>query len=650
MVEDSEADAELLLEELRHGGYEPAWERVETAGALCRALEQQQWDVITCDWMMPRFSAPDALAIFQERHVDVPVIIVSGQVGEEFAVTAMKAGAHDFVSKHKVARLCPAIARELQETEVRRSRQRAEEALYLTQFSMDHAGDSIFWANPDGRFLYVNDSASSQLGYTREELTAMHVWDIDPDYPPQRWCTHWEKIKEQGTLTLETQLRRQDGTTCPVELSIKYLKYREREYACTLVRDISERKRAEKLIRHLHRQNELILNSAGQGIIGLDLQGMVSFANEAAARMLGRAVEELVGQHSHSRWHHTRPDGRPYPQDECPIYAAYSDGTVHRSDTEVFWKKDGTAFPVEYVSSPIREGGKLAGAVVVFHDITERKRTEAEIHSLSAELERRVHERTAQLEAANKELEAFSYSVSHDLRRPLRAIDGFSSVLQEHHASQLDAQGLHYLQRVREGAKRMYRLIEDLLVLSRVASRDMRWQSVDVSALASTIGIELRRTQPERQVDFVITEGVSVQGDAGLLRVTPENLLGNAWKYTSKHATARIEFGALGLGAGGQRAVEHPTDPQPPLPDPDIPIYFVRDDGAGFEMEYVEKLFGAFQRLHSLDNFEGTGIGLATVQRIIHRHGGRIWAQGAPEDGATFYFTLGRAPQLLPPA
>ena len=229
-------------------------------------------------------------------------------------------------------------------------------------------------------------------------------------------------------------------------------------------------------------------------------------------------------------------------------------------------------------------------------------------------------QRTAALEIANKELEVFSYSVSHDLRAPLRGIDGFSRELLEKHADQLDVRGKHYLQRVRAGTQRMGQLIDDLLDLSRISSRDMRHETVDLGSMARDIAQELHQAQPERAVDIRIQYVLQAQGDAYLLQIVVRNLFSNAWKYTSKHARATIEFG-LTWQQGEQ-------------------VYFVRDDGSGFDMAYVDKLFGAFQRLHDESEFEGSGIGLTTVQRIIHRHGGRIWAEGAVERGATFYFTL----------
>jgi PAS domain S-box-containing protein len=249
------------------------------------------------------------------------------------------------------------------------------------------------------------------------------------------------------------------------------------------------------------------------------------------------------------------------------------------------------------------------------------KTSEAKYQALSEELEQRVIQRTAQLEAANRELEAFSYSVSHDLRAPLRGLDGFSRALLEDYGDKLDDQGKLYLQRILTGAQRMSKLIDDMLTLSRVMRREMKVEPVDLSAMARAVASELQRSDPGRRVQFVLAEEVTARGDAGLLRVVIENLFYNAWKFTARHEEARIEFGTM------------------PLPD-EGQAYFVRDDGAGFDMAYADKLFGAFQRLHSPAEFEGAGIGLATIQRIVHRHGGRVWAEGAVGKGATFYFTL----------
>jgi signal transduction histidine kinase len=227
----------------------------------------------------------------------------------------------------------------------------------------------------------------------------------------------------------------------------------------------------------------------------------------------------------------------------------------------------------------------------------------------------------AAAETANRELESFSYSVAHDLRAPLRGIDGFSQALLEDYADKVDEEGRGYLNHLRESAQQMGRLIDDLLGLSRVTRAELRRSPVDLSALARSVAVELARAEPERKVAMVIADGIVAEGDAPLLRIALENLLGNAWKFTGKRAEARIEVGTMSVDGGM--------------------VYFVRDNGAGFDPAYEAKLFGVFQRLHSTHEFDGTGIGLATVKRIVNRHSGRIWATGGVDRGATFYFTLG---------
>jgi signal transduction histidine kinase len=255
------------------------------------------------------------------------------------------------------------------------------------------------------------------------------------------------------------------------------------------------------------------------------------------------------------------------------------------------------------------------------------KESEEKISVLNRELLRHV----AELQESNRELDAFSYTVSHDLRAPLRAIDGFSLVLLDDYADKLDDEGRDYLQRLHAASQRMTQLIEDLLNLSRAGRIELVRAEVDLSDLARDIAEELRKTQPERDVDFVIAQGLRVSGDGRLLRVALDNLLGNSWKFTARRGRGRIELGAMPAGPGSGQTGQGQEGKT---------VYYVKDDGAGFDMAYADRLFAPFQRLHSRDEFSGTGIGLATVKRIIDRHGGRIWAESAPDKGATFYFTL----------
>jgi PAS domain S-box-containing protein len=381
-----------------------------------------------------------------------------------------------------------------------------------------------------------------------------------------------------------------------------------------ITRDVTERREVEETIRASEARFRRLLEAAPDGMVIVDEHGRIGLVNAQAEALFGYAEAELLGQRveillppaqreahvGHRRGYFGHPRTRPM--------GAGLD----------LWglRKDGRRFPVEISLSPMQtEDGLLV--ISAIRDISERREAEARIRALNDDLEQRI----ADLAALNRELEAFSYSVSHDLRAPLRSIDGFSQALLEDYADKLDDDGRDYLRRVRAATQRMGALIDDLLTLSRVTRREMRREAVDLSGLAQAIAEQLVRTDAGRDVRFTIAPGLRAQGDPHLLRVALENLLGNAWKFTSTRSQARIEFGTT--LDGGQT------------------VYFVRDNGVGFDMAYSSKLFGAFQRLHRSSDFPGTGIGLATVQRIITRHGGRVWAEAEVNEGATFSFTLG---------
>ncbi len=348
------------------------------------------------------------------------------------------------------------------------------------------------------------------------------------------------------------------------------------------------------------------------GVEGLDVIGheaSLSLDEGLPGRVWARGKPEWVGELSQTACGLIAVATPPLRQ--ALAFPVVSSGTV--SGVLAFYSCSAMQHDDEMLHMLDGIGGQIG-------NFTERQRAEDEVRRLNVELERRVAERTAELAAANMELEAFSYSVSHDLRAPLRAIEGFSQALNDEYADRLDDQGRDYLQRVRAAEQRMGQLVTDLLRLSRVTRGAMRRQRVDLSTLAAQIAADLQKAQPQRQVTFVLAAALTAHADQRLLRVVLENLLGNAWKYTSKRPQARIELGAI-TRAGQQ-------------------VYFVRDDGAGFDMTYANRLFLPFQRLHSSKEFEGSGIGLATVQRIVRRHGGRIWAEATVGSGATFYFTV----------
>jgi len=360
---------------------------------------------------------------------------------------------------------------------------------------------------------------------------------------------------------------------------------------------------------------EGILAIAADAVVSVDQAQRIILFNQGAERIFQFTAAEALGQPleillpTFARAGHNRQVER---FEHSPVQARQmGERSVIRGR-----RKDGEEFPAEASISRIVVGGRTVFTAIL-RDVTKAREAEESITSLNTDLRRRA----TQLENANRELEAFSYSVSHDLRAPLRSISGFSQVLTEDYSACLDEEGRDYLKRIGDASQRMAQLIDDLLDLSRLSRGEVRRAPVDLSALATAVVADLVAAHPERKVAVTIAPGLTADADPHLVRTVLVNLLGNAWKYTSRKDHAQIQFGTT-------------TDEE------GQPAFFVRDNGAGFDMAYVDKLFGAFQRLHGMKDFPGTGVGLATVQRIVHKHGGKVWGEGMVERGATFYFTL----------
>lgn len=482
---------------------------------------------------------------------------------------------------------------------------------WMTTF--DSISDVIMLLDADFMIIQTNKSALQMLDLTSERIVGNYCWKVV--YGTE------EAIKECPTLVLKETGKR---ASAEIKLGDKWIfvsvdpiRDDAGEFigSVLIINDITERIKAEQFIRESEERLREIIDSAPFGahsyLFQPDNRLILVAANLSADRILGLDHRNLIGKELLEAFPGNAGSGLP------EIYRRIALGGENYSNDQIVYA-DGIiagAFEVHAMNTGLNR------MVAFFRDITEKKKADEEIRKLNEELEQKVAERTAELEITNKELEAFSYSVSHDLRSPLRGIAGWSQALSEDYHGKLDEQASKYLDRIANETQRMGHLIETLLKLSRISKLAISPEPIDLAILAKNIMIRLREEDPQRVVEADIQPGLIVQADAKLMEVALTNLLYNAWKFTGRRDCAKIELGRI--------AKDNET------------VFYVRDNGTGFDMSYATKLFGAFQRLHKTTDFPGTGVGLATVKRIIERHGGTIWVETEPDEGATFYFTLG---------
>jgi PAS domain S-box-containing protein len=502
-------------------------------------------------------------------------------------------------------------------------RKEYEEALKRSEEQLrriiEHSSYGKLLVDEHGMIRLINAEVEKQFGYNREELLGQGLEILIPHRFRQNHSHFLHSFKKNPVaramgMGRELFGRRKDGSEFPVEIGLNPLTSDQEIMILATITDITERKRVETDLRQSEERYRDLFENNPFPMWVYDAETLDFLAvNDAACQQYGYSSEEFLSM----KITQIRPEAEV---SSLLKNIAETRGELQKSGDWRHRRKDGSGLFVEITSHEISFLGHSA-RLVLANDVTARHQADEEIRQLNETLERRVAERTVELESVNKELESFAYSVSHDLRAPLRAMDGFSLALIEDYSDKLDDTGKNFLNRVRTATQQMSRLIDDLLSLSRVTRSEIKYGPVDLSAIANEIIARYNDLQPREGFVTDIQDDLGVYGDERLLRIALENLLGNAWKFTSKTENARISFKQVTENNGNS-------------------VYCISDNGAGFDMKYADKLFGAFQRLHSTKEFEGTGIGLATVQRIINRHGGRIWAESEVGKGAAFYFSI----------
>lgn len=660
IIEDVEDHALLIVRELQKGGFDPDFERVDTLQEVQSAFENRSWDAVISDFNLPGFDGLDVLRVMHEKGVDLPFLLVSGAIGEEKAAEVMKAGAHDYIRKGNYARLAAVMERELREAAVRQERRmtaaeltrhrehleelvqerteeltranqalqaevaersRAEEALRQSQTKLsmifNNVPSLIAITTMEGKLLDINETALQLLGYEREEVLGHFTVEVASWGDPSQWGAILKSLEEHRPVrNHEISFRGKRGESFIGLLSAETMEFENECFVLLTARDITERKAAEEALRISEEQLRFATLAADLGVWHYDLLHNQLLWSDRCKALFGYPPESPIDYDSFLKAVHEEDRGMvdEAVQKSLRERSEYVvEMRVVLPDGRVRWvMSKGHGF-YDAQESPVRMHG-------IAFDITERKRAEEEIARLNRDLAARVSE----LEERNQDLEAFNRMVSHDLRQPLNTIGLAAQNLQFFCSEELNEGCRNTIQTARDAVLRMNTLVETLLKFASSTHGELLRENVDLAEIARNIISDVRSTEPGRQVTFSCPDALPANGDRHLLRTVLENLLGNAWKYTGNKEEAVIELGCL--EKEGCRT------------------YFIRDNGKGFDMADAEDLFVPFKRLPESEQFKGSGIGLATAERIIRRHGGGIWADSEPGRGATFYFTLGAPP------
>lgn len=599
---------------------------VETASEAISELKKsgkRSFDIILLDLSLPDKDGEKLIKIIQAQAPYTPIIILTGYSDLEFSVKSLSMGVSDYLLKDEItpALLHKSILYTIQRS-VFSSKLKQSRDAYSSM--LNNIKETVYRSKINNEFdiIFISSHVQQLTGYSPDYfINQSNQTFINLIHPNDR-----EKVQKRKQLAIENEfgwkleyrlIHRDNSIRYVIDNGNAYFDEEKKEYYCDgSILDITDRKEIEEKLLIREELFRSTFNNAAIGMGVTDKHGVIQKVNSSLCDILGFSESELIGQSTMDFVHtaHLRKNLRNIST------LLSGDRHYFHSEEKYKNKKGDTVWCILSVSVVLDKHGNPSNYIGQLTDITDKKSIELKLEALNLNLEKKVKERTQQLEYANKELEAFSYSVSHDLRAPLRAIDGFSQVVLEDFSESLDATGKDYLHRVRSASQKLSRLIDHFLTLAKVSRANISKKTVNISDIAKNVLEILRTNDPEKNVTIHIEENLRVQADPYLIKTVIQNLFENAWKYTSLKKEAVIEFGKL---------QKNQQD-----------IYYIKDNGAGFDMKLYDQLFQPFKRLHHEKEYTGSGIGLATVKRIVGRHNGVIWAESEIGSGSIFYFTL----------